>query len=114
MIRMLDVRTGEQQTLTKKSKYFTPDISPEGFKVAAVQVGVDGRSELHILNAQTGEVVTAIHSSEINLFTDPKFIDENSLVTAVRLKDGKMALAMAEIATGNTTRLTAPSFNVVG
>ena len=114
VIRVLDVRTGEQQTLTKRSKYFTPDISPEGFKVAAVQVAVDGRSELHILNAQTGEVMTAIRSSEINLFTDPKFIDENSLVTAVRLKDGKMVLAMAEVSTGNTTRLTAPSFNVVG
>lgn len=114
VIRMLDVRTGEQQTLTHKSKYFTPDISPEGFKVAAVQVGIDGRSELHILNAQTGEVQKAIHSSEINLFTDPKFIDENTVVTAVRLKDGKMALAMAEIATGNTVRLTSPSYNVVG
>lgn len=114
VIKMLDVRTGEQQTLTKKSKYFTPDISPEGFKVAAVQVGVDGRSELHIINAQTGDVITAIHSAEINLFTDPKFIDEQSVVTAVRLKDGKMALAIAEVSTGTTTRLTAPSFNVVG
>jgi hypothetical protein len=114
VIKLLDVNSGQQQTITKKSKYFTPDISPDGFKVAAVQVSPDGRSELHILNVQTGEVVKAIHSTEISLFTDPKFIDENSIVTAVRLRDGKMALAMAEIATGNTTRLTTPSFNVVG
>ena len=114
VLRMIDVRTGQQQTITKKSKYFTPDISADGLKVAAVQTTPDGKSALHVINAQTGEVIKAMHSSEINLFTDPKFIDESSIVTAVRLRDGKMALAIAEVETGNITRLTAPSFNVVG
>ncbi len=114
VIKILDVQTGQQQTLTHKSKYFTPDISADGSKVAAVQVASDGKSELHILDAGTGQIIKAIHSSEISLFTDPKFIDENTLVTAVRLKDGTMALATAEISTGNTMRLTTPSYNVVG
>jgi len=114
VIKILDVKTGEQQSLTSKSKYFTPDISADGSKVAAVQVATNGKSELHILNAQTGELLQRIHSAEIILFTDPKFIDADNLVTAVRLKDGRMALAMAEILSGNTTRLTPPSFNVVG
>ena len=114
VIKVLDVQTGEQKKLTTKSKYFTPDISADGSKVAAVQVNTNGKSELHIVDANTGQVIKAIHSQDINLFTDPKFIDENSLVTAVRLGDGKMALAIAEIATGNTMRLTPPSFNVVG
>jgi hypothetical protein len=55
-----------------------------------------------------------IRSSEIAVFTDPKFIDDNNLVTAVRLRDGKMCLATSEISSGNTIRLTPPSFNVVG
>ncbi len=114
VIKVIDVQTGQQRKLTNKSKYFTPDISADGSKVAAVQVDVNGKSELHIIDAATGQVMKTIYSSEINLFTDPKFIDENSLVTAVRLGDGKMALATAEIATGNTMRLTPSSFNVVG
>lgn len=114
VIRVLDVQTGQQHKLTSKTKYFTPDISEDGSKVAAVQVDVNGRSELHVMDATNGQLIKAIHSSEISLFTDPKFIDEKTLVTAVRLNDGKMALATAEIATGNTLRLTPPSFNVVG
>jgi|CXWL01.1.fsa_nt_gi hypothetical protein len=114
VIKMLDVQTGQQRKLTSKTKYFTPDISTDGSKVAAVQVDVNGRSELHIIDASNGQVIKSIHSSEISLFTDPKFIDENLLVTAVRLNDGKMALATAEIESGNTMRLTPPSFNVVG
>ncbi|MEO7923834.1 MAG: hypothetical protein ABIR30_09160 [Chitinophagaceae bacterium] len=114
VLKLLDVQTGQQQTLTKKSKYFTPDISADGSIIAAVQVAPGGKSELHIINASNGQVIKAIHSSEIVLFTDPKFIDEHSVVTAVRLRDGKMALASAEIETGNTMRLTNPSFNIVG
>ena len=114
VINILDVKTGEQKTITHHSKYFTPDISEDGTKIAAVQNSSDGKSELHILDAADGHVIKSIQSSGISLFTDPKFIDENSLVTAVRLNDGKMALAMAEISTGNTMRLTSPSYNVVG
>ena len=114
VIKVLDVQTGQQKKLTSKTKYFTPDISADGSKVAAVQVDVNGRSELHIVDANNGQIIKSIHSAEISLFTDPKFIDENSIVTAVRLGDGKMALATAEISTGNTIRLTPPSFNVVG
>jgi hypothetical protein len=114
VIKLLDVKTGKQRKLTSKSKYFTPDISADGSRVAAVRVNEKGQSELHILNSADGSVLQTIRSAEINLFTDPKFIDEQSLVTAVRLHDGKMALATAEIATGNTMRLTPPSFNVVG
>jgi hypothetical protein len=114
VIKILDVRTGQQQSISHQSKYFTPDISADGSRVAAVQVATNGKSEIHILNSQDGKVLHTIQSAEISLFTDPKFIDDNNLVTAVRLKDGTMALASAEINTGNTVRMTPPSFNVVG
>ena len=114
VIKLLDVQNGEQQTVTHKTKYFTPDISADGSKIAAVQVANDGKSELHIIDATNGQVLKTFRSAEIILFTDPKFIDDNSLVTAVRLHDGKMALATADIQTGATIRLTPPSFNVIG
>ncbi len=114
VVKVLDVATNEQKTITSKSKYFTPDISADGKQVVAVQNSPDGKSELHILDAADGKLVKAITATEIKTFSDPKFINENELVTAVRLHDGQMALAAAEISTGNLKRLTPPSFNVVG
>ncbi len=114
VIKILDITTGQVKTLTRRSKYFTPDISPGGSRVAAVQADPAGNSALHILDAGTGVLISAIHSRDILLFSDPKFIDEERLVAAVRLRDGKMALALAEVSTGNTTRLSPPSFNVLG
>jgi hypothetical protein len=114
VIRILDVHTGVQRTIAHKTKYFTPDISPDGKKIAAVKVFPGGKSELHILDAHDGKIIQQFHSVEISLFTDPKFIDDNSLVTAVRLVDGRMAMAIADIATGSVERLTLPSYGVIG
>nr|HPN59267.1 hypothetical protein [Chitinophagaceae bacterium] len=114
VIKLLDIRTGQKKRLTRNSKYFTPDISADGTRVAAVQVNTDGKSELHVLDANSGEVKQRIHSAEISLFTDPKFIDAQTLITVVRLKDGRTALATADIATGVTIRLTPLTFNIIG
>src|SRR5262249_55212971 len=56
VIKLLDVATGRQQTITHRSKYFTPDISADGSMIAAVQITAAGKSELHILDAKTGKV----------------------------------------------------------
>jgi hypothetical protein len=113
-IKFLDIKTGEQKNITKKSKYFTPDISPDGKKIVTVFYATSGKNELHVLNVDDGSVIQKIKSSDIGLFTDPKFVDDNKLVTAVRLPDGKMCLATADIETGAVERLTPLSFNVVG
>lgn len=114
VIKILDVKTNEQKTLTRRTKYFTPDISPDGSKIAAVYIPSHGQYTLHILDAVTGKLINEISSSEIMLYTDPKFIDDSSLVSAVRLQEGKMALALVDLETGSTTRLTLPSYNVLG
>ena len=114
VIKVLDIHSGQEKTIAHRTKYFTPDISPDGSKVAVVEVFPGRRGQLLILDANDGKVVQQFHSTEISLFTDPKFIDDNSLVTAVRLSDGKMALAIADISVGSVERLTIPSYGVLG
>ncbi len=114
VIKLLDVETGRQMKITNRSKYFTPDISAQGDKIAAVQVLPDGSSELHILDASGGAVLQRISSPEVMLFTDPKFFNEETIVTPVRFTDGRMSLALAAIKTGTISWLTPASFNVTG
>jgi hypothetical protein len=114
VIKLLDIHTGRQKAITTRSKYFSPDISGSSKKIAAVFVSTEGKSELHVLETATGLIQNAIQSPDITVFTDPKFVNEDSLVCAVRLRDGKMALAIANLQTGSLVRLTPPSFNVAG
>jgi len=112
-IRLLDTKTGTQQRITHKTKYFTPDINNDGTKIAAVNYEPSGRSSLHVLDASTGAILNMIGSSEIKTFTDPKFIDDSSMIVCVRLRDGKMCLARAYL-NGIITRVTVPSYHTVG
>jgi hypothetical protein len=113
VIKVLDKR-GKQRTLAHKTKYFEPDISPNGNSIAAVQILPGGKSELHILDSKDGMVRQRIHSAEIGLFTSPKFINDSLLVTAVRLNDGRMTIAMTDVHTGILERLVPPGFAVIG
>jgi hypothetical protein len=112
-IRVLDIRTNEQRHITSKTRYFTPDISNDGEKIVAVNYNVNGKCELHVLNAGSGTLLMRIESSEINVFTDPKFTDDNSIIACARFKDGQMSLVRAEMS-GSVTRLTPPSYHVIG
>jgi len=114
VIKIFNIYTHQQKTITHKTKYFSPDISPGEDKVVAVYAGSDGRSELHILDIETGERRSVISAADIGLFTDPKFISADSIISAVRLKDGRMTLAVSSVSAGSTVRLISPSFNVIG
>ena len=61
----------------------------------------------------TGSLIKNIESSEINVFTDPKFINDSSIVACARLRDGQMSLVRADIS-GSIMRLTPPSYHVIG
>jgi hypothetical protein len=79
----------------------------------AVNYKTDGKCELHVLDAVTGSLLKNIESSEINVFTDPKFINDSSIVACARLRDGQMSLVRADIG-GSIKRLTPPSYHVIG
>jgi hypothetical protein len=46
------VSNGRQQTITRHSKYFSPDISEDGQQLVAVEVNPQGSSFLQLLNSQ--------------------------------------------------------------
>lgn len=113
-LKIIDIQTGVQKTITHKAKYFSPDISNSGNKIVAVQYGADGKCELHILDASNGTVLKRIADTSISLFTDPKFIDENFVVAAIRNHHGRMALVKVKIEDGSVVPLTPYSYSVLG
>lgn len=114
VLRVVDTKTGKQKKLTNKTRYFTPDISADGTRVAAVQNLEGGNSAIHILDATNGKVLHQVQSPSVNLFTDPKFLDDHTVVTAIRMHDGRMTLATADFTRNEINDLLPRSFNVIG
>lgn len=113
-LKLLDAATGKQRSLTKRTKYFSPDISEDGNTVVAVQVSEKGSSTLHLLNASNGNVERVIPNPARLFYTYPKFYKTQQVVSPVRNQDGKMSLAIIDLQTGNNKFLLPFAWNVIG
>ncbi|HTS44549.1 MAG TPA: hypothetical protein VMH01_09145 [Puia sp.] len=114
VIRILDLQTGNEKRLTSRSKYFSPDISEDGLHILAVDVAVNGKTTLRILNSGTGAIEKSIPNPDQLLYTYPKFYDDRRIVSAVRTQKGEMSLALIDIHSGTADWLTPFSMNVIG
>lgn len=114
VIKLLNVATRKQRTLTHKSYYFSPDISEDGAQMVAVQVIPGAPAELHLLNSTDGAVIKKFANPDQLLYTYPKFYGTSQVVAAVRNPKGAMSLALINTANGNTEYLLPFSMNVIG
>ncbi|MFB9841553.1 TolB family protein [Mucilaginibacter ginsenosidivorans] len=112
-LQLLDVATGKEKRLTKSSKYFAPDFSPDGKTIVAVQVGPSGKSEIHLLSAVGGKRLQIVANSDKLFFTYPKFYGEDKLISAVRNVEGKMSVAEIDIKTGQVKYLVHFTFEPI-
>jgi len=114
VIQLLDIATKQQQQLSFKSKYFSPDINADATEVLAVNVNTNGTNNLHRISAVTGELLLALPNPHNYFYTQSKYIDHNTAVAAVRNPEGKMCLVKVDLTNGETERITPFSFNVIG
>lgn len=114
VIKLFNIYTGEQVQLTNHTLYFSPDINKKGTEIIAVNVNADGSNYLHRLNANTGEMIQQLPNHSNYFFTQTKYIDAASAVSAVRNTKGEMALVKVNFDDGSTEQLTAFSHAVLG
>lgn len=114
VLKILDIKTGKQTTLQQKTKYFSPDISEDGQLIAANKISVSGHSSLVILNASTGIVFKEIANDSIDYFSTPRFVNNDSIITAIRRKNATIDLAIVDLNKNTITTLLSDLKNTIG
>jgi hypothetical protein len=88
IIRTLDLETGKKRRLTRKTRYFSPDFSPDGKKIAVVEIDAANNSLLTILNAGNGKIITQIPGGKKVLQT-PSWINNQEIALITIDGEGK-------------------------
>jgi hypothetical protein len=114
IIKLLDIQSRKEKKLTFKTKYFSPDINEAGSEIIAVSSNTDGSNNLVRLDASSGKTIAVIPNEHNYFFTQTKYLNDESVVSAVREPGGKMALVQVNIKNGRTDTLTTFTFNVMG
>jgi hypothetical protein len=109
---VLDVNTGVERRITRKTKYFSPAFNADGTRISAVQVAPSGKSTLHILSID-GKLLTTVPNPAGLFYTYPQFYGNDKLISAVRNFRGEMSLSIIDIATGKAAYLLPFSFEPV-
>ncbi len=112
-IRLLDVNTNEQRTVTSRSHYFAPDISDDGQQIVAVYAEPGKEAELHLLDTK-GTVLQKLPNQEHYFYTYPKFAGAAHIISAMRNAQGEMALCRIGLKDGAVENLTPWSDNLIG
>ncbi|HUQ67744.1 MAG TPA: hypothetical protein VM101_16395 [Flavitalea sp.] len=112
VIKVVDAATGDEKKITRKTRYLSPDISPDGSKIVAVNSQISGSNHLDIVDAINGNVLQSMANPNNYVFTYPKFF-KNKIVSPVRNQNGEMALGVFNVTTGNAEWLTPFTMNVI-
>lgn len=112
-IRVLDVATNRQKTITKKTRYFSPDINEAGNQIIAVSDDAHGKSSLHLINAQTGDIIARFSHPDVLRFVHPKFEDDK-IISAIANREGQMSIAQIDMVAETFELLLPLSDNVIG
>lgn len=89
-IMLYNTKTGKKRTLLKKTRYFSPVISPSGSKVAVVEVDEFSNRFLVILNSENGVIIHRIKSPDNDFIAHPSWSpEEDKIITEVLNSNGK-------------------------
>ncbi|MFI5138506.1 MAG: TolB family protein, partial [Sphingobacteriales bacterium] len=112
-LMLLDVNTGKEHRITKNTKYFAPDFSPDGKTIVTVKEGTNGKCDLYLINTETGRLISIVPNKENLFYTYPKFYGKDYLIAAIRTPKGKMSLDLIDVKTGSNTYLLPFSYQPI-
>lgn len=107
VIRVYDRQTKRTQTISHKSRFFSPSLSPDGKKIVVVSVSPDMQYRLLLLDATNGNILKTFSNANRYEYTYPVFDPSgNSIITEVRDTSGRMAFAKFNIGEDQLHKLT--------
>ena len=110
VIKKLNLLTREETMLTRKSRFFSPDLSDDGSLIATVEIDLESRCELAILDASTGEKMSSFQIPGNNSLHMPEWMDDKNVLILVVDDHGK-SIRKLNTLTGDWVTLLPPGFD---
>jgi len=114
VIKMYDFYTGEEKTLTKKSRYAGAAISPDGYKVATSQTTVSGANYLVVIDTYSGKELKSFKDETNGFYSMPRWSEDGSQIVVLKTTNKGRGLYLINYETGEQEELIAPGHENIG
>jgi hypothetical protein len=88
VLRIMDLKTGKRKFLTHNSRYFSPDFSPDGTRIAVAENDTRGGNFITILDAVNGSILQRIPVTGKEAVT-PEWAGDNEILVITISSKGK-------------------------
>lgn len=114
VIKMYDINRHHLYQISKKSRYGSAGLSPDGKKVITVETKPDGRNSLLVISTQNGSVIKQFPNAENNFYVHPVYSDDGKEIVVVKKARKGKTIAILDAENGNEHDLWPLSYENVG
>jgi hypothetical protein len=114
IVRRLDLSRKKARAVTRKSRYSSAALSPDGKKVATVESTPGYDSRLVVLDESSGRSLKAFPALEKTVVSMPRWSDDGQSILALHTKDGKRSVMAYRLEGDQTEELLPPSEENIG
>lgn len=114
VIMSYDMESRQKRQLTKKSKYFSPELSNDGQSIVTVEVNEQLAVQIHILDAKDGTVKRILKNEAKDFISYPKWIADDQAIVYLAKRNSKLAFLRYDLASDQITPLTDWMNNTIG
>ena len=115
VIVLYNIATGKKKDIKTDKGYFMPSFNATGKQIVAMHADPNGRFALHILDAESGELVEALPNPDNLYLAYPSFHhSRQTIIASARNAEGKMCLIEQDMRSGTMTPLTPFRYHVIG
>lgn len=110
VIKLFNIETKVLTDLTRKSRYFAPQINPHGTKVAAIEVSPENQYALVILDVLNGEELHRYESHDGTFLMHPKWSENGDEIVMTILNEKGKNIRIQNLVNGQTDDILDFSF----
>ncbi len=100
VVKVLDLKKGKVQSLSRKSRYVAAALSPQADQVATIEVAENGFQQILILDSSSGEVLQRLPNTDSLRYSMLRYDTDGQHLLCLRHKsDGSTALSRISTAT---------------
>ena len=112
-IKSYNINTKQKKTITKKSRLFSPVISPNAQKIAAVKVTVQNEYSIVIIDLKSNKLLKEIKLPQNNFIIAPSWNTDNKTLVCILLSNKGKCISTVNTLSSKLKYLTKYSFSEI-
>lgn len=100
VIKSYDINSKEYKVLTRKSRYTSAALSPDGKQVVAIHNSVNNNNEIHLLDSYDGTVMKVFPNPNNAFYSMPSFSEDGKQLVLLKFEDRIKSIITKDNETG--------------